>query len=251
MVELVESTFASTATFTGHIRSGATSATVSMWSAAVPNAARQVVHADATGHFVASLPSQPSGPQTVCIVAGPAPDPLPVSSSDPACHRVFIAAVTLEDPAITVARVHEALAIAKSRFDWETQLPGWTVEVGASSGSAGGLYRVDLKQIVIHATPGRSVTELTTTIFHELGHAVDVERLTLTERVQYQTLRGFEPASVWRGTHADPIGRWALPSEDFAETFVVWVTGNHINRSTQPQQTAAELVIFAEIAELG
>lgn len=247
----MESTFAGTATFTGHLTSSASPVTVYLWSAVNPTVSRQELHPSGSGYITASLPSLASGPQTVCIGVHAPSNPPPIDSSDPQCHRVFIAAQTLEDPAITTARVAEAMAIAKARFNWETELPGWRVEIGGASGSSGGLYRVDLKQIVIHATPGRTVAELTTTVFHELGHAVDVERLSLPERVEYQTMRGFDPASVWRSDTSDPNARWAIPAEDFAETFVVWATGSHVNRSVRPQQSAADLAFFVAIADLG
>lgn len=184
--------------------------------------------------FSVSIDDLTPGPQTLCLGAE--------------CRRVFVAETTIESDAVIESRILEAMIRANQLFDFETALPEWRVVVGGVSTGAGGHYQPANKTILIHGTSGRTIDDFVATILHEVGHALEYERLTDNERAAYQAMRGIDPQLAWSPAELAPDERWASPAEDFADMFVVLTTdGAHQTRSdlaTQP--TPDELAAFAQ-----
>ena len=189
------------------------------------------------GSFTASVWIDEEGAHTVCVREE--------------CGRVYVLDADAETIEQAEAKIEEAIPLAQELFDFETELPEWSIEIAGPLSGTGGSTDVDNRTVVIYANRNRELDEFVTTILHEWGHAVDAERLTDGDRAEYRALRGIAADVPWRtaGTHS--IEEWALqPSEDFAEVMVaLWTNGETLPRTTQIAP-APDAVTLAAVALL-
>lgn len=198
------------------------------------------VRPDDQGRFTTDLSDLAAGPTTVCL--------------NDVCDRVLIrsAETSVESRSIIDERIDQAIANSQAVFDISAHLPGWTIQSTEANSSVGGYALADGRAIFISANPGRTLAELTVTVLHELGHAVDVTYMDDARREAFRTLRSHDASLAW-GQAADNVegdGRWHDSAEDFAEVFVAWVlSGGYVTQSTvvAPQPNSAELVEFCEL----
>ncbi len=215
-------------------------------SGASPNAVVTVdddTQADATfdfgpdGEFTMRVEILDEGAHTVCV--------------DDACGRVYTRAIDAESIEEVEAKIDEAIGLARERFDFETALPEWRIEVAGPMSGTGGSTDIDSKTIVINSNRNRSLEEYVVTVLHEWGHAVDAEWMSDDDRATYRALRGIDPDTEWRLPGAHDIDTWGLqPSEDFAEVMAAyWTGGEHVPRTGELAPPPDDAT-FAAVVEL-
>ena len=111
-------------------------------------------------------------------------------------------------------------ALGLIRFDWRNGLPGW--ELRFLDGRAGyrGLTYPDASVIEVFVRPGDTAEGLAHVVAHEMGHAVDVVRLSDTDRAAWAAARGYGAQSSWWVSSGG--SDFASGSGDFAESFAWW-----------------------------
>jgi hypothetical protein len=189
------------------------------------------------GSFTATVRIEEEGAHTVCVREE--------------CKRVYVLDADAETIEQAEEKISEAIPLAKEQFDFETEFPDWLIETAGPLSGTGGSTEVESRTVIIYANRNRELDEFVTTILHEWGHAIDAERLTDEERVQYRVLRGIDPETPWRSQEAHSIEEWGLqPSEDFAEVMVaLWTDGETVPRTSQIA-SAPDADILAAVALL-
>ena len=75
---------------------------------------------------------------------------------------------------------------------------------------------------------------------HELGHVLDVTRMSEERRAEWRAARGIPAGTPWFGCNA--CTDFATPAGDFAETYAQWQRGATSSRSElAPAAPTAEL----------
>ena len=179
----------------------------------------------------------------------------PAATTDPAVSAV--PAVTLPatvgsvEPATTVpavddggdARAHDALALIA--FPWRRTLPNWSVNFLPARAGLRGLTRVDERRIEIYVRDSDTPATLARIVAHELGHAVDVQLNSPSDRERWRVLRGAGPTVAWwPGNSASDFDTLA---GDFAEAFASWLTGSVSESRVAPQPGPAEFAVLAAL----
>lgn len=136
--------------------------------------------------------------------------------------------------------------IALLDFPWEARLPGWRIEFSSSRSGLRGLTYPDTKVIEIYVRPTDSPASLARVLAHELGHAVDIELNSATDRQRWRDARGIGSGARW---WPDPsTSDFDTGAGDFAEAFAVWLTGvTSLSRVGAPL-TADHLALVAQLA---
>lgn len=199
-----------------------------------------LVEPDNQGVFSFELPNLDSGSKNLCL--------------DDVCGQVMITDEAMEQSEIVAVSIREAIAIAMTRFDVNTHLPGWSIEPTTQNAGATGYTIAEAKAILISASPAQSIEEITTTVLHEIAHAIDATYVDDEERQQFRALRGHPADMPWSQPvdHGAPEGRWLDGAEDFAEVFIAWVNeGDYVTKSrvAAPQPSSADLDAFCGLIE--
>lgn len=171
------------------------------------------------GRFRLRVRIEEEGAHTVCVAE--------------VCGRVFTLAADAESPEEVVARIEEALVIAKAIVPYDEWFPEWTVEIGGAMSGTGGTADAARNVVTVHRNRGRSVDDFVRTVLHEFGHVVDIEYLDDTDRADYTRLAGYEDGTPWSTGSARSVDEWSTqPSEDFAEVLVAaWSDGRWLPRT--------------------
>ena len=171
------------------------------------------------GQFIFRVSILDEGAHTVCIAE--------------ACGRVYTLDVDAESHDDIVAKIDQALPLAREIFDYESVFPSWSVEIGGALAGTGGSTDADAKIVTIYTNRGRTVDDFVRTVLHEFGHVVDAELLDDSKRDAYRVARGIDPALAWEADEVRSIDQWGmLPSEDFAEVMVmIWSDGRWTPRT--------------------
>ncbi len=180
---------------------------------------------------VAPAPA-PTAPPTTAPAAPPAP--VPGSPMPDGAQSVAQAGIVIPPLGPNAARAVERLSRPESRalagqalglisFDWRNGLPGW--ELRFLDGRAGyrGLTYPDAAVIEVFIRPGDTPEQLAHVVAHEIGHAVDVARLSDIDRVAWAAARGYGTQASW--WVASGGSDFASGSGDFAESFAWWQAG--------------------------
>lgn len=131
-------------------------------------------------------------------------------------------------------------------YDWQTELPGWTIIFSPGRSGVLGYTYVDTQTIEIFVRGNQSEGLLAHVIAHELGHAVDVTKNNGDERRQWQQARSITSADWWPGNGANDFSTGA---GDFAESFAAWVVGPaHFRSNLAGPPNSSQLDLMAELA---
>lgn len=140
-------------------------------------------------------------------------------------------------------------ALQQISYDWETKLPGWTIEfLPGRTGLLGGTWPSS-KKIEVYVRDGQSVADVAFTLAHEIGHAVDVSYNTDQDRAEWREARGIGSSYPWWvdcGKRDFEVG-----AGDFAESFAVWQVGQYSGVESHAlwgDPTAAEMELMAHLA---
>ena len=137
-------------------------------------------------------------------------------------------------------------AEASIGFDFRAALPGWQIGFADDHPDFLGVTRSESKSIVVHVEPDATVDAVSAVLMHEVGHALDIERLSDTQRSQWIELRDM-PATWWPG---NGLSDFAVGAGDFAEAVSALTTGSP-SSSVYGEFTQEQLDFVAETLEIG
>ena len=144
---------------------------------------------------------------------------------------------------------HEAVgrdAVARISYPWQQELEGWTIQfLPGRAGLLGGTWTYE-KRIEIYVRDGQTVEEVSFTLAHELGHAVDVTRFDDVQRQKWRSVRGISPDTPWWVESG--ATDFSSGSGDWAEAFAVWQVGGVSQSRLAGQPTAAELAAVMQLS---
>ena len=127
----------------------------------------------------------------------PAPSAAPTTPASRAATAAAELAPATHDrrsrPTSVVGDPRGAEALALIAFPWRRTLPGWSIAFLPARAGLRGLTRVDERRIEIYVRDGDSAASLARVVAHELGHAVDVELNSPSDRERWRAVRGVGP----------------------------------------------------------
>ena len=166
----------------------------------------------ADGSFVARVFVADEGAHTVCVAA--------------TCGRVYTLDPDAESPEEVVAKIDEAIPIARGIVPVDVWFPEWSITVGGLLSGTGGTADASAHEVIVYRNRGRTVDDFVRTIVHEYGHVADFEWLDDDLRAEFAALRGFAPETVWEGNGGHRMSDWeGSPAEDFAEAIAAFWSG--------------------------
>lgn len=206
--------------------------------------------AEASG--LVSIESEPAASEPAEAVAAPAAsEPAAATRTDSTSANVSAPAeetgaqttgLIRESQQEVEAKIAAAVGNAISRFDTNQYLPGWRVVQGGRDLVDDGFTDPATLTIFVNADQGQPVEELTFTLLHELGHAVDETWMSSQQRAMFQALREHGPGLDWDEAR-----------EDFAEVFVAWVWAGNYQITTNAiaeQPSPVDLIAFCQLMNL-
>lgn len=137
-----------------------------------------------------------------------------------------------------------ARAEATVDFDFRAALPGWDIVYALDHPDFLGVTRSDDKSITVHVEPGATADVVAAVLMHEVGHALDLERLSDSERAEWIALRDM-PATWWPG---NGLSDFAVGAGDFAEAVSAYTTGS-ASSSVYGEFTAEQLAFVAGVLD--
>lgn len=105
------------------------------------------------------------------------------------------------------------LVLERIGFDMDRMLPGWTLQWGSDHPVYGGLTHASQRSITIHVDPTWADERLADILMHEIGHAVDLEYLDDSLRLEWMSMRNIE-SGWWAG---NGLRDFDVGAGDFAE----------------------------------
>lgn len=127
-------------------------------------------------------------------------------------------------------------------YDFRTALPEWTIRYADDHPDFLGVTRSENKTITVHIEPEATADAVAEVLMHEVGHAIDLERLDDDERAEWVELRNI-PAVWWPG---NGLNDFAVGAGDFAEAVSAYTTGSASN-SEYGEFTPEQLAFVAAV----
>ena len=106
-------------------------------------------------------------------------------------------------------------------WDFRSALPGWTIRYEGPHTMWRGVTNSVERTVTLFDRPDASIEEAAAVLVHELGHAIDLERLDDAMRTEWLELRGM-PMVWWV---EDGRSDFAVGAGDFAEAVAAQVLG--------------------------
>lgn len=128
---------------------------------------------------------------------------------------------TVDGASPTVAGVEAdafdaAMNVVVQAYNWPAVLPGWRIERREPRSGLLGLTFVLERRIEIYPRLGEDLQHQAYVIAHELGHAVDLERVSPFERAIWASNRGY---GLFGWFPAEGVSDFESGAGDFAESF--------------------------------
>ena len=130
-------------------------------------------------------------------------------------------------------------------YDWQAELPGWTIEFLPGREGLLGYAFFDERRIEVYVRDTHTPENVAATVAHEIGHAVDVTHLTTEERELWLDTRGIDVP--WWPT--ETTSDYASGAGDWAEAFSVWQVGEISRSRVAEQPTAEEIRLLIRLSE--
>lgn len=127
-------------------------------------------------------------------------------------------------------------------FDFRAALPEWEFVYAPDHPDFLGVTRSDDKSITVHVESDATVDIVAAVLMHEVGHALDLERLDDNDRAAWIGLRDI-PATWWPG---NGLSDFAVGAGDFAEAVSAYTTGS-ASSSVYGEFTARQLRFVADV----
>lgn len=135
-----------------------------------------------------------------------------------------------------------AAAEASIDFDIRSALPGWQIRFAGENPDFLGVTLSAERTITIHVRPGHDVETVAAVLMHEVGHAIDLERLDDAQRAEWLDMRSM-PRTWWPG---NGLSDFAVGAGDFAEA-VSALTTDSPSDSVYGEFTQEQLDFVAEV----
>jgi hypothetical protein len=139
-----------------------------------------------------------------------------------------------------------AAALALIDFPWRRVLPGWSIAFLPDRPGLRGLTIVDDRRVEIYVRDNDTPASLARIIAHELGHAVDVELNSPSDRDRWRAARGVRPEVHWWPANAE--SDFDTLAGDFAEAMATLLTGSVSQSRVAPPPGPSELALLADLA---
>ncbi len=149
------------------------------------------------------------------------------------------AAITPETPTALGASAEALLP-----FDWETILPGWTIDYRSADDDFRGLTFPYDKSIELYVRSDDTARSLAGILAHEIGHAIDVTHLSDGERSEWRETRNIDDHQWWPDAYASDFESGA---GDFAEAFAFWAVQDPSSSQIAYQPTTSQLAVLESI----
>ena len=173
---------------------------------------------------------------------GAAPLPVPSPKVPVSSPKVSVPSPTAGPDLVTRA---EALV----HYDWRSRLAGWRIEfLGPRDGYRGSTFP-DLRLVQVYVRPGDTADDVAHVFAHELGHAVDVTRLSAADRERFSEARGRAPDAGWWVTGGS--SDFGSGAGDWAESFSWWArrgVGGGWSSTIGPPPDAGQQALIARLA---
>ena len=135
-----------------------------------------------------------------------------------------------------------AAAEATVDFDFRAALPNWQIGYADDHPDFLGVTRSEAKSIIVHVEPDATVDGVAAVLMHEVGHALDLERLSDADRSTWIELRDMPP-TWWPG---NGLSDFAVGAGDFAEAVSALTTGS-ASSSIYGDFTEEQLAFVADV----
>lgn len=138
-------------------------------------------------------------------------------------------------------------ALAAIDYPWQGRLQGWTIEFHPGEAGPRGLTFTSQQRIEVYVREGDSRFDLTRTLAHEIGHAVDlVYNDAAGDRERWLEQRDADLSTRW-WPDSGAID-FATGAGDFAECFATWQTGSLSLSRIAGRCSADDLELVAELS---
>jgi hypothetical protein len=188
-----------------------------------------------------------AAPVAAAVAVGPATvAPTTVAPAAVPAPTTVAPVATAGEDVLVVGDSRGAETMALIAFPWRRRLPGWSIAFLPPRAGLRGLTRVDDRRIEIYVRDGDSASSLARVVAHELGHAVDVELNSPSDRDRWREVRVVAASVSWWPGNA--VSDFDTLAGDFAEAFATMVTGSVSLSRVAPPPGPAELAVLAELA---
>ncbi len=127
-------------------------------------------------------------------------------------------------------------------YDLDVLIPGWTITIGPDRVGYHGMTNSETRTIAIYVDADQQPANLVEVLMHEVGHAIDLDRMDDALRSEWVEMRQIPPI-WWAGSgHTD----FAVGAGDFAEAVAAVTTGS-ASHSEFGEFTAEQLAFVARI----
>lgn len=135
-----------------------------------------------------------------------------------------------------------AAAEATVDFDFRSALTGWQIGYADDHPDFLGVTLSASNTITVHVEPDATANSVAAVLMHEVGHAIDLERMNDDQRAEWIELRGM-PSTWWPG---NGLSDFAVGAGDFAEAVSAYTTGSP-SSSVYGEFTEEQLQFVADI----
>ena len=195
-----------------------------------------------SAHEAATLASVEVVDTSEVAPANPAVEPVPAPAVEVSAPPTSGPAPAAAAPLDEASPLDEALG----RLSYPWRELGF--ELVVAPGRAGLYARTTAspRQIVLYHRVGQTAEQLEFVLAHEIGHAIDLSRLTPQDRAAWREVRGIPADADWFGCNdCDDL---ATPAGDFAESFAAWQAGpTFYGGRLAPPPDAAAIVVLERI----
>lgn len=125
--------------------------------------------------------------------------------------------------------------------DLTSLVPGWTIEIHGDIANYRGLTNRAERTIAVYVDHDATVGSVAEVLAHEIGHAIDLDRLDTEARLQWVEMRGM-PTVWWAG---NGLSDFAVGAGDFAEGVAAHLVGSP-SHSVYGDFSAEQLAFVAQ-----
>jgi len=125
--------------------------------------------------------------------------------------------------------------------------PEWNVVFRGPRDGLRALTFPNEKRVEIFVRSSDTASSLHRVFAHELGHVIDVEFNSDSDREQWRQQRNIAASTSWWPDAESPD--FATGAGDFAEAFAVWETGVTTRSTVAGQPTAEDLALVRKLSE--
>ena len=192
---------------------------------------------------------EPLTPATAAPEQPAAVDVAPTTAPDTTAAAEQAAPTTTVAPSTTVVSGRAAIAaegISRLSFDFRSAFPTWGLDfLGPRQGLRALTYPAE-RRIEVFVREDDTAASIHRVLAHELGHVIDVEWNSDSDRERWREQRGLPDSVPWWPNAEAPD--FATGAGDFAEAFAVLETGITTRSQVAGQPDAADLALLQELA---